>query len=239
LFKPPAAATAVVPAMGDRELRTLLDLLDGALLRRSPAPTADEASRVLWHFGRRMQASRLSSDQEAIVLARLDAIGRARPAYGALVEQPAFMVRTLTVGKRAPDIRGRDLTGAPLALHSLRGRAVVLSFSAEWCGICKTQFPYFRLLEDLYGNWPLSIVSVETGSSPEVAQRIKSNARLTFASWWDPPTDASTHGAIAAAWRVTGWPSLYVLDGDGVIRFVDVRDEELLKAVRQVLDGMH
>jgi hypothetical protein len=28
---------------------------------------------------------------------------------------------------------------------------------------------------------------------------------------------------------------VYVLDGEGVIRFVDVRQEDLLKAVRQVL----
>ena len=41
---------------------------------------------------------------------------------------------------------------------------------------------------------------------------------------------------IASAWNVVGWPASYVIDGDGVIRFVDLRDEDLLKAVRQLVD---
>jgi hypothetical protein len=36
---------------------------------------------------------------------------------------------------------------------------------------------------------------------------------------------------------VIGWPASYVIDGDGVIRFVDLRDEDLLKAVRQLTDA--
>jgi hypothetical protein len=35
---------------------------------------------------------------------------------------------------------------------------------------------------------------------------------------------------------VGGYPSIYVLDGDGVIRFVDLRYEDLLKAVRQLVN---
>jgi hypothetical protein len=36
---------------------------------------------------------------------------------------------------------------------------------------------------------------------------------------------------------VVGWPASYVIDGDGIIRFVDLRDEDLLKAVRQLTDA--
>jgi hypothetical protein len=36
---------------------------------------------------------------------------------------------------------------------------------------------------------------------------------------------------------VVGWPATYVLDAEGIIRFVDVRDEDLLKAVRQLLEA--
>jgi hypothetical protein len=34
---------------------------------------------------------------------------------------------------------------------------------------------------------------------------------------------------------VTGWPTVYVIDPAGVIRFVDLRQEDLLKGVRQLL----
>jgi len=35
---------------------------------------------------------------------------------------------------------------------------------------------------------------------------------------------------------VMGWPTTYVLDESGVIRFVNLRKEDLLKAVRQLVE---
>lgn len=37
----------------------------------------------------------------------------------------------------------------------------------------------------------------------------------------------STSGAIPSKWGVRGWPTIYVLDHKGVIRFKDVRGEEI------------
>ena len=67
--------------------------------------------------------------------------------------------------------------------------------------------------------------------------RAQDETGISSRAWWDAPNSAAPHGAIAAAWQVSGWPSTYVIDGDGVIRFVDVRDEELLKAVRQLVEA--
>ena len=41
---------------------------------------------------------------------------------------------------------------------------------------------------------------------------------------------------ITTRWNVIGWPATYLIDGRGIIRFIDVRDEDLLKAVRQLVD---
>jgi Zn-dependent oligopeptidase len=37
---------------------------------------------------------------------------------------------------------------------------------------------------------------------------------------------------------VQGWPTIYVLDHKGVIRFKDVRDEDMDKAVDQLLEEL-
>ena len=56
--------------------------------------------------------------------------------------------------------------------------------------------------------------------------------QITWRSWWDGGT---TEGPIATRWNVTGWPTIYVLDDRGVIRFRNVRGEELDKAVEALL----
>jgi thiol-disulfide isomerase/thioredoxin len=177
----------------------------------------------------------MSWRQEAQVLKHLDGIVRVRPALGTVVADTRRMITELTPGKIAPDIIGRDLDGVPFKLRDYRGKVVVLLFSADWCGICRTLHPYERLLQELYRNWPFAILSVETGASRDATKRTKAQQGLTYRSWWDGTPDDEIEGPIASAWNVNGLPTLYLIDGTGVIRFVDVRHEDLLKGVRQLL----
>jgi thiol-disulfide isomerase/thioredoxin len=146
------------------------------------------------------------------------------------------MIRDLTVGKVAPPIAGLDLDGRLFSLDEYRNKVVVLTFSAEWCGICRAQAPYERFLLDKYANWPFAILTVQTGSSLDAARQAQTIDPRSHRSWWDAPRPNSPNGPIAGAWNVIGWPATYVLDGDGVIRFVGVRDEDLLRAVRQLVE---
>jgi peroxiredoxin len=71
------------------------------------------------------------------------------------------MIKELTVGKVAPEITGTDLDGRPFKLSDYRDKIVVLYFSAEWCGICRTQAPYERFLLERYARWPVALLSVQ------------------------------------------------------------------------------
>jgi len=231
-------AELVAPAFGDDEIARLIGTLDRLLAVESTAEAwRDTASDALRQFARRLQTGRLSSLQEGTVLAHLDQIGRSRPDATTLVAGPRRMISALTVGKTAPDITGADLDGRPLKLGDFRDKVVVLVFSADWCAICKTQAPYERFLLERYDKWPFALLGVETGSSREAARLAQSTGAVAHRSWWDAPVSGETSGPIAASWNVTGWPASYVIDGDGVIRFVDLRDEDLLKAVRQLVDA--
>ena len=41
----------------------------------------------------------------------------------------------------------------------------------------------------------------------------------------------STEGPWATKWNGSGWPTIYVLDHEGVIRHRDLRDDDLKRAV--------
>ena len=89
-------------------------------------------------------------------------------------------------------------------------------------------------MQDLYANWPFAILGVEA-STREAAGSLKAQHRLTYRSWLDDAGGELGRGPIASAWNVRGWPTTYVLDARGVVRFVNLRDEDLLKGVRQLL----
>jgi len=225
---PPPSPGAFAPFLSAGAVAGFEQGLDAAL---TPSGTARSAAAAVRAFVAHLQTGRLDAREEAAVLAHLDRLQATRPDLSDALAQAATAVRTRTVGKTAPEIAGIDLDGRPLRLTDYRGKVVVLAFTGDWCGICRSQYPYERLLLDLYRGWPFAIVAVNSDTSIAVARDADARSGLTYRSWWDgaPP------GQIASAWGVTGWPTTYVLDTHGVIRYVDLQREDLLKAVRELL----
>lgn len=229
-FDMPRETPFAAPVFTAGEIESWLTALD----RRLQAAAPREAATVLDTLARRLQRGQLTDALERMVVARLDTLKARHPQFGAPIDAARTVVTQFTVGKRAPQIDGLDLAGQPLRLSDYRGKVVVLSFSGEWCGICRSEYPYQRFLLDLYENWPFEMLSVESGRDAAVATQSKAANGLQHQSWWDPGGKAQ-FGPIARAWQVTGWPTTYLIDANGVIRFVDVRKEDLLKAVRQLV----
>jgi peroxiredoxin len=233
-FGPRPDYDIVVPWFADADVARLMSTLDTMLARKNePAAWATDAAYTLWDFARHLQSARMTTAQEARVLSHLETVAAAHPDNPTLVDKARYMVTKLTIGKTAPDIAGGDLDGVPFKLSDYRGKVVLLVFSGEWCGICRTQYPYERLLQELYREWPFAILGVESGDDPAVAKKANGAQGLQFRRWWNG--DARADGTIASSWNVVGWPAAYLIDAQGVIRFVDLRDENLLKGARQLL----
>jgi hypothetical protein len=62
--------------------------------------------------------------------------------------------------------------------------------------------------------------------------------KITWRSFWNG--EKGTSGPISKAWNVKGWPTLYVIDAKGVIRYKsvganeDAIDEAIEKALADV-----
>lgn len=55
---------------------------------------------------------------------------------------------------------------------------------------------------------------------------------------WRQHVMGTTDGALPNKWNVQGWPTIYILDEKGVIRFRDLRDEEMEGAVVGLLKDL-
>ena len=158
---------------------------------------------------------------------------RGDPAKAA--EAELYEIRNLGIGKTAPEITGEDLNGRPMKLSDYRGKVVVLVFCGDWCGPCRAMYPHERSLVKRLEGKPFALVGINSDRDPQkLNERIKKE-NITWPSWRD---GGSTQGPIATAWNVNGWPTIYVLDHKGVIRYTGVRDKAMDKAVNTLLREM-
>ena len=92
-------------------------------------------------------------------------------------------------------------------------------------------YPHERSLVKRLEGKPFALLGVNSDTKDRVRQAMKKE-NITWRSWWD---GGNTEGPIAKAWNVSGWPTIYVLDAKGVIRYKHVRAKEMDKAVDKLL----
>jgi peroxiredoxin len=151
---------------------------------------------------------------------------------GAVAQGELFAMRNLSVGKIAPEITGNDHEGKPFALSDYRGKVVVLTFCGNWCGACVAMYPQARALVAKLKDQPFALVSVDTDETVETLKKSIASGEITWQCWYD----GGMAGPITTRWGVSVFPTIFVLDRAGVIRFKDVRGAELDQAVSTLLD---
>lgn len=92
-------------------------------------------------------------------------------------------------------------------------------------------YPHERSLVQRMNGKPFALLGVNSDPKERLKQVVKKE-NLSWRMWWD---GGDTRGPIATKWNVSGWPTIYVLDHHGVIRFKGPREEALDRAVDSLL----
>ena len=190
-----------------------------------------ESRLHFWRFFNRLSQGVLSQEQTIKVENYFDELKIQYPDASDNIEKRLFQLTNLMPGKEAPNIIGKDIKGIPFELIDYRGKITVLVFSGEWCGPCRSEYPYQRFLLELFKDKPVDIVSVNSDPM-EVASVYKKKHNLNYRSFFD---GGDTKGPIATRWNVSGWPQTYILDKNGIIRTVGARHETMITVVKELL----
>ncbi len=91
--------------------------------------------------------------------------------------------------------------------------------------------PHEKELVERLKDKPFALLGINSdGSAAEVKKMLAENG-IT----WRQALDGDTSGPLATRWNVNGWPTIYILDAQGVIRYRDLRDEKMEEAVLGLL----
>ena len=142
-----------------------------------------------------------------------------------------YALRHLAIGRVAPEIEGEDVRGGTIKLSAHRGQVVALVFWATWCGPCMDEVPHERELVAKLAGRPFTLIGVDGDADRELARKTMAEQGMTWPSVWN----GGNTGGVAADWGVRAWPTVYVLDARGVIRFTNMRGEQLGRAVEHLL----
>jgi thiol-disulfide isomerase/thioredoxin len=128
----------------------------------------------------------------------------------------------MTPGATPPDALGTSTDGHVVSLASLRGKVVVISFWATWCGYCMKEMPVLAGLQELavQRHLPLQVVSVDYREEHRTFARSASMIHKALPSLmlsWD------RSGAVGKAYGAgRGIPVMVMLHRDGTVAHIHV-----------------
>ena len=93
-------------------------------------------------------------------------------------------------------------------------------------------YPHERSLVKRIPSSQFALIGVNSDSDRTRIKEIIARENITWRSFWN---GGSPSGPISRAWNVTGWPTIYLLDAKGIIRYKNVRGDRLDKAIDTLL----
>jgi thiol-disulfide isomerase/thioredoxin len=150
------------------------------------------------------------------------------------------------VGQQAPDFDWLALSG-PTRLSALRGHPVLIEFFAPWCGQCQQDVPLLNSFATSSTYKGLQVLSITASPYGRNYETTGSNALVTtYDVDWYRRTFKARYNFIFdpqnRIFNLFGWgqsyPTFYVIDARGVIRFATstyIQDQDLINHVLQVV----
>lgn len=113
----------------------------------------------------------------------------------------------------APELALTGTDGVHRTLSNYRGRVTLVSFWATWCPPCVHELPSLNRLAGRLPEDDFAILSVDFRESPEDIAAFTDRIPVNFPVLLDPD------GRISLRWKVFSFPSSFLLDRQGRIRY--------------------
>lgn len=144
------------------------------------------------------------------------------------------ILRSVQIGKTAPDFTMNDSLGNPIQLSSLKGKVLLVDFWASWCKPCRAENPNVVKAYQLYSKKGFDILGCSFDLSREKWLKAIKDDKLT----WHHVSDLQGwDNAAGKLYGINSIPANVLLDKDQKIIARNLRGEELMKKLAEVFDS--
>jgi thiol-disulfide isomerase/thioredoxin len=119
------------------------------------------------------------------------------------------------VGEIPPDALGRDRQGKDITVSQYRGKVVIVTFWASWCGPCRKELPILGKVQKIVGREHLEVVAVNFKEDRDAFNAVvRANHDIALHYVPDP------RGRIGDSYGVKTIPNMFIIDTEGRIAHV-------------------
>ena len=154
--------------------------------------------------------------------------------FAQTTDDRAYLVK---VGDMAPDFTLKLTDGKTVKLSELRGKTVMLQFTASWCSVCRKEMPFIE--RDIWlkhkSNANFTILAIDRDEPKETVLKFAKSIPITYPIGLDPHANIF---ALYAA-REAGITRNVIVDKTGKIVFLTrLYDTVEFNKMTKLIDSM-
>ena len=155
-------------------------------------------------------------------------------AFGQSKDDRAYLVK---VGEQAPDFSMKLTNGKTVKLSGLKGKVVMLQFTASWCSVCRKEMPFIEsdIWQKHKSNPNFTLMAIDRDEPLETVLKFAKAIPITYPIGLDP------HANIFALYakREAGITRNVIIDKTGKIVFLTrLYDVEEFSKMVKIIDSL-
>ena len=163
-----------------------------------------------------------------------DTVKVATEAMSAQADSTGYIVR---IGEIAPDFTITLTDGKQVTLSSLRGKVVMLQFTASWCGVCRKEMPFIE--KDIWlkhkDNADFALIGIDRDEPLEKVLAFAKSTGVSYPLGLDPGADIFAKYAL----RDAGITRNVLIDREGkIVKLTRLYNEEEFASLVQQINEM-
>ena len=144
---------------------------------------------------------------------------------------------TIKVGDQAPDFTIKYLDGKTKKLSDLKGKTIMLQFTASWCSVCRKEMPFIEsdIWQKHKNNKNFALIGIDLKEDAETVKKFQKSTGVTY------PIVLDEDGKIFELYaeKTAGVTRNILIDKNGEIVFLTrLYDEKEFVALKQHIEKL-
>lgn len=139
-------------------------------------------------------------------------------------------------GDECPDFKIKMTDGREIQLSSLRGKVVMLQFTASWCGVCRKEMPFIEsdIWQKHKDNPDFMLIAIDRDEPLETVLKFVETTKITYPIGLDSGADIFAKFAI----RDAGITRNVLIDREGkIIKRTRLFNQEEFASLVKAIDN--